>query len=53
MEEEDFNLLIEKMTLNDYVHMKKDPQLMERKIRHYISEIYREKLEKESAAAAM
>jgi hypothetical protein len=33
--------------------MRKDPQLMERKVRHYLSEIEREKAEKESAAAAM
>jgi hypothetical protein len=34
------------MTLNDYVQMRKDPLLLDRKIKHYLSEIEREKTEK-------
>ncbi len=39
--DEDFNSLLEKMTLNDYVDLQRDPALMGRKVRQYLNEIQR------------
>lgn len=41
---------MDRMTLNDYVQIRKDPLLMDRKIKHYMTEIKREKAERERAA---
>ena len=38
------------MTLNDYVQMRKEPLLMDRKIKHYLVEIERETAERERMA---
>ena len=38
--------MLEKMTLNDYVELRKDQSLIVRKVKHYISEINRERQEK-------
>lgn len=43
---EDMQCLLEKMTLNDYVELRKDQGLIVRKVKHYISEINREQQEK-------
>lgn len=34
---EDMQCLLEKMTLNDYVELKRDQSLIVRKVKHYIS----------------
>lgn len=43
---EDMQCLLEKMTLNDYVELKRDQSLIVRKVKHYISQINRERQEK-------
>jgi hypothetical protein len=44
--------LLEKMTLNDYVQMRKEPAVIGRKVRHYLAEIEREKAERSRLVAS-